>query len=256
LADSGYYRYFAAIMRLQDSMAARGRWLFRYRGQLPLILFVMAVPAVYSVSVECTKACCCWCVWKYVAFSLSILGFLIRFYTVGTTPRGTSGRNTKEQVAEELNTTGIYSLVRHPLYLGNFLIWLGLVVFTFSPAFTIIFCLMYWLYYERIMLAEEHFLFEKFGASFLNWSTSVPAFIPRFNGFVSPKEPFYIKQVLRREYSGVLSTVVGFVFVEMLRGYFSTNTVDIPVAYLYTLYVMTGLTLLLRSLKHYTKVLD
>ncbi|MGB8874133.1 MAG: hypothetical protein WCC75_12145, partial [Desulfobaccales bacterium] len=44
----------------------------------------------------------------------------------GLPPRGTSGRNTQGQVAETLNTTGIYSLVRNPLYLGNFLIWLGL----------------------------------------------------------------------------------------------------------------------------------
>ena len=33
---------------------------------------------------------------------LAVLVF-IRFYTIGTTPKGTSGRNTKEQIAEELN---------------------------------------------------------------------------------------------------------------------------------------------------------
>ena len=49
---------------------------------------------------------------------------------VGFTPRGTSGRNTKEgQVAESLNTLGMYSMCRHPLYLGNLLMWLGIVMY-------------------------------------------------------------------------------------------------------------------------------
>ena len=50
---------------------------------------------------------------------------MIRIYTVGTTPAGTSGRNRDKQIAEKLNKTGVYSIIRHPLYLGNLLIWLG-----------------------------------------------------------------------------------------------------------------------------------
>ena len=34
--------------------------------------------------------------------------------------KNTSGRNTHDQVADSLNTSGIYSIVRHPLYVGNF----------------------------------------------------------------------------------------------------------------------------------------
>ena len=48
---------------------------------------------------------------------------------MGFAPRGTSGRNTLGQVAEVLNTSGMYSVVRNPLYLGNFVIWLGLALF-------------------------------------------------------------------------------------------------------------------------------
>ena len=57
---------------------------------------------------------------------ICIVGFLVRFYTIGTTPKGTSGRNTQEQVADVLNFDGMYSMLRHPLYLGNYLIWFGL----------------------------------------------------------------------------------------------------------------------------------
>ena len=36
----------------------------------------------------------------------------------------TSGKNTAKQIAESLNTSGIYSVLRNPLYLANFLNWL------------------------------------------------------------------------------------------------------------------------------------
>ena len=116
-------------MALLHSLEKEGNWLFKHRGQLPLILFILAIPAVFSTSYDDltpvqVKA------FNYSAYILSILGFWVRSYTIGTTPRGTSGRNTEEQVAEQLNHSGIYSTVRHPLYLGNYLMWIGIVLFT------------------------------------------------------------------------------------------------------------------------------
>ncbi len=101
------------------------------------------------------------------------------YLTVGFAPKNTSGRNTAAgQMADELNVTGIYSIVRHPLYVGNFFMWLGPVLFLRSVWFTIVFCLVYWLYYERIMFAEEQFLRRKFGDAYDKWSEKVKAFIP------------------------------------------------------------------------------
>ena len=80
---------------------------------------------------------------SFTAISISVLGFLVRFYTIGTTPKGTSGRNTKEQVADVLNSSGMYSMLRHPLYLGNYLIWLGISLASFNIYFAIIMSLLY-----------------------------------------------------------------------------------------------------------------
>ncbi|NLL27934.1 MAG: DUF1295 domain-containing protein [Bacteroidales bacterium] len=44
-------------------------------------------------------------------------------------PKGISGKNTEKQIADFLNTKGMYSIVRHPLYLGDFLMWLGLFIY-------------------------------------------------------------------------------------------------------------------------------
>ncbi len=241
-------------MALLHSLEKEGNWLFKHRGQLPLILFLLAIPAVFSTNYSDLtpmqiKA------FNYSAYCLSILGFVVRSYTIGTTPRGTSGRNTEEQVAEQLNHNGIYSIVRHPLYLGNYLMWIGIVLFTKNIDFTIIVSLMYWLYYERIMFAEERFLERKFGQSYLEWAKGVPAFIPSFYLFKKSSISFSTISVLRREYSGVLATVVGFVFVDLLIGYKKWHEITLGKHLLYFLIATTVITIILRSLKHYTSVL-
>jgi len=59
-------------------------------------------------------------------FGVSMIGIVIRGITIGHIPKGTSGRNTKRQKAACLNMTGLYSITRNPLYLGNYVIFLGL----------------------------------------------------------------------------------------------------------------------------------
>jgi len=193
---------------------------------------------------------------NYSAAILSVLGAIVRAYTIGTTPRGTSGRNTQEQVAESLNTSGIYSMVRHPLYLGNYLMWIGIVLFTRNIEFTIIVSLLYWIYYERIMFAEERFLERKFGDIYLDWSKKVPAFLPAFSQFQKSETSFSMKSVLRREYSGILATVFGFLYVEFLMSWFRWQTISLGKNLIYLFIATLLITIVLRTLKHSTKVLE
>lgn len=242
-------------MALIHSFESEGNWLFKRRGQLPVLLFFLAIPAVlYSnfSMISPVKVM----VFDILAIVISFLGLVVRAYTIGTTPKGTSGRNTEQQVAEVLNSTGIYSTVRHPLYLGNFLMWIGIVIYTLNAWFIIIVSLMYWLYYERIMFAEERFLEKKFGPSYLDWSLKAPAFIPRFSTFIPSAVPFSMITVLRREYSGVFATIVGFVFVDVLRDYSIYKIYEPNISHLYILGISGALTLFLRSLKHYTRLLN
>ena len=243
-------------MALLQSMEKQGNFLFKYRGQFPVILFILAVPFIYltdyNMISEQGKTC-----FLYTAIGLSAIGFLVRFYTIGTTPQGTSGRNTKEQVATVLNSTGMYSLLRHPLYLGNYLIWLGIAVATFNIYFVVIMSLLFWLYYERIMFAEERFLEGKFGDTYLNWSNTLPAFIPALLNFKKSDTPFSIITVLRREYASMLAAVIGFVFVEGVRNYFFYPEKDLISGFSLQFLVGTAIIVfVLRSLKHYTHLLN
>lgn len=242
-------------MAFINSFEKEGNYLFKHRGQFPVVLFLLAIPVVYftdtSYLSNSAQNCLMW-----VAISLSVLGFIVRAISIGTTPKGTSGRNTKEgQVAESLNTTGIYSTVRHPLYVGNYFMWIGIVLFTFNFSFVVIVSLAFWLYYERIMFAEERFLERKFGDSYMEWANRTPAFIPCIRKFKKNEVPFSLVSVFRREYSGVLATVVGFVFIDDLRRYFFDNTFELYTPWHYALIVTLLIVIVLRSLKHYTSVL-
>jgi hypothetical protein len=190
-----------------------------------------------------------------IAIFLSTIGFIIRAIAIGTTPVGTSGRNTREgQVAESLNTKGIYSMVRHPLYLGNYFMWIGIVLFTFNFSFVVIVSLLFWLYYERIMFAEERFLERKFGEVYMSWATKTPAFLLCFRKYKKNELPLSYKSILKREYSGVLAAVVGFVFIDDLRRYFSSGSFEIDTTAHWVLIFTLFIVIVLRSLKHHTQL--
>ncbi len=150
------------------------------------------------------------------ALPLAVLGLAVRIFTIGYSPAGTAGRNTEGQVAEVLNSTGIYSSVRHPLYLGNFLMWLGVSLYSGIWWIVLVTVLAFALYYERIMFAEEEFLRARFGKDFEDWARRTPAFIPSFRKWKKPPLPFSARSVLQKEYSGFFSMVCSFTFIDIL----------------------------------------
>lgn len=243
-------------MALIHSFERSGNYLFRNRSYIPAVLFVLAVPVIWFTRADFKNEYAADII-TWAAIIISFAGFVVRAITIGTTPAGTSGRNTKEgQVAEELNTGGIYSVIRHPLYLGNYLMWIGIVIFTFNFWFALAVSLAYWLYYERIMFAEERFLEKKFGKAYMDWSLTAPAFIPSFKNYKKSKLYFSMKSVLRREYSGVLATVFGFAFIDNLRYYFNASQFELNRTSNIVLAITILIVLILRTLKHNTKMLD
>ncbi len=246
-------------MALQEEFEKQGLWLFRYRGGLPLI--ILGLGAVMYIHMKMNPETFFlentpyegW--YELLCLLVGLAGLGVRIYTVGHTPVNTSGRNVAEQVADSLNTTGIYSLVRHPLYLGNFLMWLGPAMLTGNLWFVIAFCLFYWVYYERIMFAEEQFLRGKFGQAYLDWSKDVPPFLPSFKHFVAPTWPFSWKKVLKKEKNGLAALFIIFFAFNYAGNYVQgTNTFSYP---LMIACVATGVMyLILKYLKKYTGVLN
>ena len=137
--------------------------------------------------------------WFWISLAVASTGALIRVFTSGWAALGTSGRAKVAAEASELNTTGPYSLVRNPLYVGRIVNFTGLAMLSGSWVFGALVFLLAVLVYERISTYEEEFLREKFGASHAEWARNVPSLLPRLHGWVSPKYPFWWKRMIWRE---------------------------------------------------------
>ena len=193
-------------MALREELEATGTWLFQKRSYLPLLVIV---PVLWSLrSYEYPEGGrLADVLWEMTCLLVGLIGLAIRCYTVGHVAQGTSGRTTRAPTADTLNVTGMYSIVRHPLYLGNYFMWLGPALFPRSLSTVLIVTLIFWLYYERIMLAEESYLRARFGATFEAWAARTPAILPRLASWAPPHQPFSVYAVLKRESSGLLGLV-------------------------------------------------
>jgi protein-S-isoprenylcysteine O-methyltransferase Ste14 len=241
-------------MALQEEFAKTGEYFFRWRSYLPLIMAVFFIPAVVGYRTPFASHGLN-LAWDFFCLAVALAGEGIRFFTVGFVPRGTSGRNTKGQVADTLNTSGTYSMVRNPLYLGNFIIWFGLSLFMKLWWFTALIVLFFIVFYERIIFTEEGFLREKFGKEFLKWAERTPAMIPNFKNWRPPALPFSWKSALVREYGSFYAIIATFTVLEVLGalsapGKFFLEPIWIKIFIAGTIFYLT-----VRLLKKKTKVL-
>jgi protein-S-isoprenylcysteine O-methyltransferase Ste14 len=241
-------------MALREELEKSGQWLFRWRSYLPLVmagLFLLAFKNFhYPFNSPLLDR-----VWEIFCLAVSFTGLAVRLITLGSVPTGTSGRNTKSQLAKTLNTTGMYAMVRHPLYFGNFLIWLGISLFIRVWWFSLIIVLLFWIYYERIMFAEEKFLREKFGDEFSQWAEHTPAFFPDLKKWQKPEFPFSWRTALGKEYSGFFAIVAVFTVLELVGEIVVRGRISLDFMWGIIFSVSLVLYLVLRFLKKKTRLL-
>ncbi len=241
-------------MALVHEFENSGNWLFKRRSWLPVFMITAGIVMMYlgnrqAILFDLRD--------ELLFLGVSLFGQIIRILTVGFTPKNTSGRNTVNgQIADELNVTGIYSILRHPLYLGNFFMWLGPVLFLRSGWFVVVFGLFYWLYYERIMFAEEQYLRRKFGEIYDKWSETVNSFIPLTFNYIAPKLPFSVRNVLKREYNSFVNIFVIFTLLDLFRNYFLSGRIYLTGMWIWLFAAAFVIWLTVRSIHKYTKLLE
>lgn len=100
-------------------------------------------------------------------FVIAALGQAWRIYAAGVIYKN-----------RRLATTGAYSLVRHPLYFGNFLILAGftLACANWIVVAVVIFFLLF--YYPAAIRYEDRKLQDLFGEEWQAWGTRTPAMFP------------------------------------------------------------------------------
>ncbi len=238
---------------LLDELRRQGDKLYRWRSYLPVPLTLLLFTTLALSPAEV------WPLgpwWDWLALNVSLLGLAFRIYTIGHAPPFTSGGNVRKQVAGELNTTGAYSLVRHPLYLGNLLMWLGPTLLVRSVWVTIICVLVFWLYYERITCAEEDFLETSFGNEFRAWSAVTPALLPSAAAWRAPSASFSMRRVLRREYNALLATVALFCLLIAWRSWLHDPRVTLPTSWMILLASAVAIFVVCLVIKKRTTLLE
>ncbi len=132
----------------------------------------------------------------------SIAGLLLRAVAAGSIHKD-----------RELAKRGVYSRLRHPLYVGSYLVGMGFSLaggrWWFPLAFTIPFV---WLYVQTIK-SENRALARRFGEEYELYRRQVPAVVPRFGG-EAPLDllgGFRVRLYRRnREWQALTGTVLGF----------------------------------------------
>lgn len=209
-------------MKLLDHFTHSGDGLFRWRGQLPLLLLPLFLAALASSPWGVPPSTAAR-VLQVASVLVALAGLGIRIVAVGTAPAGTSERSTTNPRASMLRTTGVYSVVRHPLYVGNTLTAVGLACFTGAWYLPLIVCLAGVLYHERICAREEAFLEDRFGDEFRDWAARVPAAIPRPAGYAPSSTPFWWRRVLGREFHGLMVIGSAVFVLDLARAGFATG---------------------------------
>ncbi len=241
-------------MALKEELERSGELLFRYRSYPPILFFGVVLWAMRDYA-EPQSWIMPLGVWEMLCLIPIVAGLAIRMWAIGTAAPHTSGGNRSGQVAENLNTTGAYSMVRHPLYLGVLLVWTGVAMFPRSIALVVVIWLLFWVYYERIMIAEESFLLRKFGDAYAAWSGQIPAIIPTTAHYVPPKYPYSMRRALRREYSAWLAAAVPLFALKLYADYMVHGRFVVDRTWLVVFVAVCVIATVVRLLKHFTEVL-
>jgi len=176
--------------------SAMGKFLFKYRSFLPVPYFLFLLIVVDFNSLQ-----------LFLGVIIVLLGLSIRFFSMGFAGNWMRGNEVR---ADYILDEGLYSIMRHPLYLGNFFIGFGFtLVSNFYPVFLLPFySLIFFVYYYLIVKEEERYLEKKFGERFVRYRKSTPASFPNFNRWKTGQ--FLGKNALRMEFSTYLT--VGLIF--------------------------------------------
>ena len=187
---------------MKDRRLQFGEWMFRKRDYTPIPLILVALvfikPTLLSVAVGAVSV---------------VFGEAIRFW--GVSYIGGISR-TRSRSTGSLMDSGPFSLVRNPLYVGNFFLSLGFVIISGVWFMVPVYVFFFGLQYHYIVLWEEWNLRAKFGAPYEEYCGRVPRWVPRLSGYRAGEHDF--GKALRSE-RNTLGAIVA-VSVVLAAGYF------------------------------------
>lgn len=151
-----------------------GNFFFHYRnGLFPFAYALLFLPSRPLLADYRTAA--------IAGLVVALTGQLIRAVTVGLDYIKRGGRD-RQVYADRLVVGGIFAHSRNPLYVGNYLILLGVGLASNSLLFFSVAIPFFTLVYWTIIAAEENYLRNKFGGEFDAYCRRVNRLWPQFSG--------------------------------------------------------------------------
>ena len=141
------------------------RWFYRFRGYLVTPPFIFAF-FCFSLETEMD-----YLIWS-IGISLVFVGMILRIWAQ-------QHLRYRLNVKKCLTTTGPYSFIRNPVYVGNILMCLGAII-TSELLWLVPIALLYWFsIYSLVVHYEERHLLEKYGEPYRRYVAGVPRWLPR-----------------------------------------------------------------------------
>ncbi|HHJ36460.1 MAG TPA: hypothetical protein ENJ87_11900 [Gammaproteobacteria bacterium] len=242
----------------QQELVRSGEALFKVRGKyLDIVIVISVVVAYFQGTLGPFTSDTANQVWFWASLGVAFSGALVRIFTSGHAALGTSGVTKVAAIASELNTTGPYSLVRNPLYLGRILNFTGIAMLSGSWVYGALTFLISILIYERISIYEEEFLYKEFGKeAHAKWAKDVPFLIPRLHGWVKPKYPFWMRRCIYREEKKIFSLFTVIVLCDLARRGFDLSQLPENPVWYYIWAVALVAFIISRILRNFTKTYD
>src|SRR3954469_12051909 len=157
----------ADVSTTERSTSARiGAVLFRHRGWLPVPFLL--VPLLAPGDADAMS-------W-IIGLVLIAIGEAVRLS--GVAAAGTVTRR-RSRTVQRLVTYGVFAWMRNPLYVGNFLIWMGFTVASGVMWFLPVAIVLFAVEYTFIVRYEEGVLESIFGADYLAYKQRTSRWFPR-----------------------------------------------------------------------------
>lgn len=190
-------------------MVKIGNFLFHYRNGLFPLVYALLVFKSRPVFSDYHIA-------ALIGFLVALSGQLLRTVTIGLDYIIRGGRD-RQVYAEKLVQGGLFAHCRNPLYVGNFVILLGVGLASNSVLFLSIAIPFFALAYWAIIAAEENYLRNKFGQEFDAYCARVNRLIPNFAGLGKTLSvmQFNWPRLIRVEYGSLFIWLAAIILVTL-----------------------------------------
>jgi protein-S-isoprenylcysteine O-methyltransferase Ste14 len=142
-----------------------------HRNQMIMMVVFLIVWAIDSFLLRITTFLWSWTYfWVFAGVGAIIIVVSVYFMNA-------SHKDLFDTEEEGLATSGVFGRVRHPMYLGTHLFYLGLAVITFSLASIVVWVVAF-AFYNDLANYEEMRLEERFGEEFHQYQKNVRKWIP------------------------------------------------------------------------------